>query len=76
MADIAGNFSPAFEIVLINGHHHLHPLAGYQFRLFVILVAVIFDLAEPAFHRERRADELHGRDRWARRNALEHLQRS
>ena len=54
----------AFEIVFVDGEHHLHHFAGGDFRLLVVFVEIetffAADVAVLALDAERGGDELHG----------------
>jgi hypothetical protein len=73
MASIAGHLAMIVEVLLINRGHHLHHLARHLLGLFVILIEMIFNMAETALHSERSGDELHRGNELVSRDSLEHL---
>ncbi len=64
MAGVAGDIAVAFEIVFVDGEHHLHHFASGDFRLLVVFVEIetfiAADVAILTFDAERSGDELHG----------------
>ena len=73
MASVAGYCAVAVEIVLIDRHHHLHHLAGGLLGLLVILIEMVFDVAESAFDTKRGGYELHCRNQLISRNHFQYL---
>src|SRR5690242_11934896 len=77
MARIASHLTVSFEIVFVDGEHHLHHFARGYFCLLVVLVELhllaFANMAVLAFDTERSGNELHGGKHEVRRNSLERL---
>ena len=64
MAGIAGHIAVSFEIVFVDGEHHLHHFAGGDFRLLVVFLEIetfiAADVAILAFDAERGGADVPG----------------
>jgi hypothetical protein len=62
MAGVAGDFAMAFEVLLVDVHHHFNHGASNLFGFLVVFVEGVFDVAVFTFNAERSGDELHSGD--------------
>ena len=73
MAGETRHLALTFEVVAIDRHLHLDHLARGLLRLLVVLLKRAAHVAEIALHPQRIGNELHRRNYFVRRRALERL---
>ena len=73
MAGVAGDFDFVLEMGLVDGKLHFDHFSRGLLFFFVVLVPVVFEVAELAIDAEGSGDELHGGDQLVGGDVFEDL---
>jgi hypothetical protein len=73
VAGVTGHFQFVVEVPPIDFQPHLHHFPRVPFFLLIVLVQLVFNVAELAIHAQRGADKLHRWNQLLRRNIFQNL---